>query len=113
MQFGTTGSGGTGSGGKKPCCAIASMAASPIKVSLYPNPTIHGFIVNVTDTTADQNPVKEYEVRLFDQSSREVLYIKSADAETHIPVDHLLPNVYYLVIQSKEGILKEELLISH
>jgi hypothetical protein len=112
MQFGTSGGGGTGSGGgKKP--PIAAMAAPPLKVTMYPNPTIHGFIVNVTDTTADQNPVKEYEVRLFDQSSREVLYIKSTDAETHIPVDHLLPNVYYLVIQSKEGILKEELLISH
>lgn len=109
---GSTGGGGTGSGGgKKP--PIAVMAAPPIKVNMYPNPTIHSFIVNVTDTTTNENPITEYEVHLFDQSSKEVIYIKSTDAETHIPVDHLPPNVYYLVIQSKEGILKEELLITN
>lgn len=85
----------------------------PQMFPILPTLTLSHFTSAHTVPSADQNPVKEYEVRLFDQSSREVLYIKSADAETHIPVDHLLPNVYYLVIQSKEGILKEELLISH
>jgi hypothetical protein len=109
---GSTGGGGTGSGGgKKP--PIAVMTAPPIKVNMYPNPTIHSFIVNVTDTTTNENPITEYEVHLFDQSSKEVMYIKSTDAQTHIPVDHLPPNVYYLVIQSKEGILREELLITN
>lgn len=101
---------GTG-GGKKP--PITLMAASPLKIKMYPNPTIHSFTLNVMDTTAEQNPVTEYEVRLFDQSSREVLHINSKDAETHIPVDHLPPNLYYILIQSKEGVLKEELLIDH
>jgi hypothetical protein len=109
---GTTGGGGTGSGGgRKP--PIAVMAAPPFKFNMYPNPSIHSFIVNVMDTTVNENPITDYEVRLFDQTSKEVFYIRANSAETHIPVDHLPPNIYYLVIQSKEGILKEELLINH
>jgi hypothetical protein len=112
MQFGSTGGGGTGSGGgRKP--PIAVMAAPPFKFNMYPNPSIHSFIVNVMDTTVNENPITDYEVRLFDQTSKEVFYIRANSAETHIPADHLPPNIYYLVIQSKEGILKEELLINH
>lgn len=108
---GSGGGSGGGGGGKKPCCPIASIAAPPFKFNMYPNPSIHSFIVNVMDTTVNENPITDYEVHLFDQTSKEVFYIRATSAETHIPVDNLPPNLYYLVIQSKEGVLKEELLI--
>jgi hypothetical protein len=98
--------GGTGGGGKRPPAA-AAIASS------YPNPGNTRLHVLLADTLQNTDEAGDYEVYLVDVLGREIFYQKATSCKTEIPLEHLKPDIYFLVVKRKDDIWRQSILVSH
>lgn len=98
--------GGTGGGGKRPPAA-AAIASS------YPNPGTTRLHVLLADTLQNTDEAGDYEVYLVDVLGREIFYQKATSGKTEIPLEHLKPDIYFLVVKRKDDIWRQSILVSH
>jgi hypothetical protein len=104
VSTGSSGGGGSGGGGKKPPIA---------RVAYFPNPSNSGLTISFTDSLAHSDAGETYEVYLVDALGREMFYQKASGSKTEIPLEHLKPDIYFLVVKRKDDIWRESILVSH